>query len=54
MHVDLLTRLVIPCENCSHYITNPRRGKKKERKGGKVEDQHSLKVVKTKRIKSTH
>lgn len=31
--IDLLTRLVIPCENCSHYITNPRRKKKKEKKG---------------------
>lgn len=51
--IDLLTSLVIPCENCSHYITNPRR-KKRERKGGKVKDQHTLKVVKTKRIKSTY
>lgn len=29
--VHLLTRLVISCENCSHYITNPR--SKKTEKG---------------------
>lgn len=35
--IDLLTRLVIPCENCSHYITNPRREKKKKKRGKRRE-----------------
>lgn len=50
--VHLLTRLVISCENCSHYITNPR--SKKQRKGGKVKEQCTLKAIKTKIIKSMY